>query len=465
MSSSDIPRLFESKTAAKPLHTLRVSAGHPMAEAFISNGALDLVAKGQEFVEARLPEGTYLVKFRAGDDVKEQWVNLTQDIDLDAPKSAPRPSPTTDIPIGRLKGFDAFAKDKSLFVLVTDPEGDKVNLGEISIHRVDGRSVLWRTITAGRAAAIGGKADPGAYVLRVSTPGIGTYEMALWVAPEYDTRVHLTRRIASVAKKEGKTPHLGTASISMQKRGGLARNDRRQYLAQLLSAVLTAERPMLPKVDVINEALYVKSDDLMVGLCAAHVLHLHIHSLREQKDRARLERQGTEPRDLMRIAVRNLLEYSGGSPDAGALAVEYGLPAAGVDFGAPPMLAQSAQMIARANSGELVPADSYACRVAPAQTAVRPWLVWRAKASLATSPILQAILGSMPHHQAIPGLAATAGLPRNTLIAAMAAQAKKLAAGPPKKKSKAFKKAAERRQKLVYLRRLKAAKAEKKKTL
>jgi hypothetical protein len=266
--------------------------------------------------------------------------------------------------------------------------------------------------------------------------------------------------------------------------------------------VLNAERPLLPSPEVINEALYVKSDDLMVGFLAAHTLHLYIQSLRGAVARKLSDGQDPEPHlQEMTIAIGNLLRFSKGSPDAGALAVEYGLPAPEVDFGVPPMLSQSFQMIARAQDGTLMAPRSYACRVTPALTAVRPWLVWRANqvlkpwtldpsmalgevkswpkvpAALAGNPIVQAIWGMRPREMSLPDMVAATGVSKNALLATLAqATAPKRTARPAvsrkaakkKKKTtttKARKSVTTKRRTLIGKRRITARKTAKKKTL
>src|SRR5262249_24875096 len=51
-------------------------------------------------------------------------------------------------------------------------------------------------------------------------------------------------------------------------------------------------------------------------------------------------------------------------------------------YDAPPMLSQSWALIAPAASDHLIPPGSYASRIAPAVTAVRPWLVWNTERML-----------------------------------------------------------------------------------
>ena len=405
MSTSEtvrVQRLFEGSATPSKMHHLSISTDNPLTEAFIIDGSLELVARGQQKLDAELPEGTYLVKFRAGDSVTEQYVDLTKNLNV---KPEISPVPSTSIPTRQDGGWteaerksavDFVARHK-LAVVIRDPDAKITPSDDVSIRSIDGKRILarlkskqsgkgtsrnssdqWESMTGSPVVGLGGPAEPGPYLLRVATPGIGTHETTIWVAPNYLTRVYLTRAVASAWGKKRKTAHLGTSSVHLVASDG--EDGREAELTEVMRSALSAERSLLQSDEIVM-ALHGKTHHPMLGLLAAHCLHIR---LQNPEANPLKDKQATV--GLMRIAIQNLAGLLPGSPDVGALARFYDVDIGDVDFGVPPMLHQSWSLIAPGADKAMIPSDTYACRIGPAVTAHRPWLIWETTKLLETKP-------------------------------------------------------------------------------
>lgn len=396
MSESDdnsVTRLFDSATFfERPSHQLKIETGHPLIETFVINGALDLVAHGQDSLVKELPEGTYQVKFRAGNAITEQWVNLTEDTEI-----APESIPVADSSLPSKESWserereatEKFVAAHNLAVIIRDPEHEITPSDQVSVRSLTGEIYVqtrsdssnkpgWVTLINAPILGLGGLAEPGAYLLRVSTPEIGTYEMTLWVSQRFKTRVYLTRKFAASWKKRRRTPHLGSATIHVVANDDSSpENQRRSELTEIIIAAIKEDRLLQMNDDIMMQTLTDKAQHPMLGLLAAHMLHAQIKNEiglpGEDKERMEIKKL----RQTMISAIKNLSYLFPGCPDVGILGLVYGVKLSGIDYGIPPMLVQSWNMIATAENGQLVPKGSYAARIAPALTSERPWLIWR----------------------------------------------------------------------------------------
>ncbi|WP_445368187.1 hypothetical protein ACH5Y9_01085 [Methylomonas sp. BW4-1] len=395
MSISDdksVTRLFNSTSVNKPRHQLKIETGNPLMEAFVINGALDLVAQGQDSLVEELPEGTYQVKFRAGNAITEQWVNLSGDLEI-SPESIPVPDsslPSEDNWSNQeLEAAQQFIAPHNLAVIIRDPEHEITPSDQVSIRSLTGEIFVqtridrsckpgWVTLTNAPVLGLGGSAEPGAYLLRVSTPEIGTYEMIIWVSSRFKTRVYLTRKFASSWKKRRRTPHLGSATIHMVANDSPSPdNERRSELTEIILAAHREDRLLQLSNDFILQALSVKTEHPMLGLFAAHMLHIQIKNKISSVPEGEDSDEIIQMRQTMMLAINNLNNLIPGCPDIGILGLAYGLELSGIDYSIPPMLVQSWNIMATAENGRLVPKGSYASRISGALTIERPWLIWR----------------------------------------------------------------------------------------
>lgn len=396
MSESDdnsVPRLFDTETFfERPSHQLTIETGHPLIETFVINGALDLVAHGQDSLVKELPEGTYQVKFRAGNAITEQWVNLTEDTEI-VPESLPVPD--SSLPSEESwselerESAEQFVAAHNLAVIIRDPEHEITPSDQVSVRSLTGEVYVqtrsdssnkpgWVTLMNAPILGLGGLAETGAYLLRVSTPEIGTYEMTLWVSRFFKTRVYLTRKFASSWKKRRRTPHLGSATIHVVANDEPSpENQRRAELTEIISAAIQEDRLLQMNDDIMTQALNDKAEHPMLGLLATHMLHAIIKNQIVLLGGAEETMEIKNLRQTMISAIKNLSYLFPGCPDVGILGLVYGVELRGIDYGIPPLLVQSWNMIATAENGQLVPTGSYAARIAPALTSERPWLIWR----------------------------------------------------------------------------------------
>lgn len=411
MSSSEkdkVMRLFASTPDNTPTHQLKIETGHPLVEAFVINGSLELVAQGQNTIDKELPEGTYQVKFRAGNSVTEQWVELTQDRNI-LPETIPVPDssmPSENTWSDKEREVsEQFIVRHKLAVIIRDPEHEITPSDKVSIRSLEGDVLVqtrnerpnapgWEVLTDSPVVGLGGPAEPGPYLLRVSTPDIGTYEMIIWVNPNYKTRVYLTRKYAAAWKIKRRTPHLGSATVHMVLRDDLdPKSRRRSELAEIIFTALQEERSLLISEEII-EALQGKCENVMLGLLVAHMLHIHIKNSSASTQSEEEIKEIESLRQSLKSAILNLDKLIPGCPDVGALGIAYGVDLQDINYGIPPMLAQSWTIIAAAEKSLLVPIGSYASRISPALTAVRPWLVWRTNQLLRPSVVDNNLMGN-----------------------------------------------------------------------
>ena len=132
MSKSEeyaVVRAFtEETTPSTKSFKLNVDTGSSLSEVFVIDGGFNLVARGQGTLQALLPKGEYLLRYRAGDRLEENWIRLDRDQNV-----KPRESvlPPTVAPISERVGWSqeesVFAEDLrsacTLSVVIRDPNG------------------------------------------------------------------------------------------------------------------------------------------------------------------------------------------------------------------------------------------------------------------------------------------------------------------------------------------------------
>jgi hypothetical protein len=395
MSSSDFqtPRALFTETvrSERPTQRLEVNAGNQLSEVFVVDGSFNLVARGQNEVVADLPQGSYLVKYRLGDKVFDEWVELDRDRTVSpsvplVPQSAAPLGMGSDWTDEQRDAARSLYEGSSLAVIIRDPDPKRTApiTDDVILSTIDGAPVArlatktfyntnWRLQTEGRVVGIAGNPPPGCYVLRVKTPQVGTFEMAVWVAPYYQTRVFLTRKPIGSGGVRRLAPHFETASIQVVRpdldEGTLTHFEQ---LTEMVRATLASERPILP-YDEIVYAVEEKGESPMLGLLGAHLLRLYIDKCPANEREVGISRA----EDLFGRVLSNLDRLLPGWPDVGALT---GGSAA---YDAPPMLWHSWSRLAPGADEGRIPKGSYSARIACALTSVRPWLVWDVNRMLA----------------------------------------------------------------------------------
>ncbi len=381
MSESPTPRLTFSASGHSQ-HRLCVETGDPLTEAFVVDGQFQLVARGLGRVEAVLPAGSYLVKFRAGEARAEQWVHLDRDVDLDFDR--PPVAPASSAPLTEDEGWTRAELEEaadlcaagSLAIVVRDPKRETLGADRVSLLSLDGRPLVklsdrepagdgWRVVHDSAVIGFAGAVDPGAYRLRVQSPAVGTYEMALWVGPLSETTVYLTRKSVGRPGQKRRVPHLESASVLIAGRGqGVEDRLRYARLTETARAWLARERPPIPDDAEVRAALSGDGACPMFGLVAAHLMSQAMLADGDEGFRPKLEG-----------VLDRLDALLPGCPDVGAVRLTLG-QGHERDYGAPPMLRTSWRLINAEERGRLVPPASLAAAIGPAVAQVFPWLVW-----------------------------------------------------------------------------------------
>lgn len=379
-----VTRLFaESQPAARPQHRLQVDTGSSLGEVFVIDGGFNLVARGQGRLDTLLPAGDYLVKYRNGDRLSEQWVELTADVTRNWYEA---PLPPTAAPISERTGWgtpdahfaDSLRRRHRLSIIVRGEDGvpplDDVQIlsrtGEKIVRMADATATGWELGSSPCTAGFGGDLPDGGYLLRVATPGLRPYLMALWVAPGCSTQVFMRRQSLGVRGARRKGPHMASASIFIaQPEAGMDELKPLLQLTESAKSVLSYDRLILPDEQEIRLAVSGKVVCPIAGLLAGHLLRLKWEDAVRRR-----EPEAEKLRRLLLEVVGNMIRLMPGSPDVGALALSLELPA-DADFGVPPMLAHS-WAILNAMPESPVPKNSYAARILPAVVATRPWLLW-----------------------------------------------------------------------------------------
>ncbi len=367
----------------RPAHRLMVDAGSSLGEVFVIDGGFNLVARAQGKLDTLLPAGDYLVKYRNGDRYDEHWVELTEDVSKTWQEA---PIPPTAAPISERAGWgtadsdfaDGLRRRRRLSVIVRGEDGtpplDDVQIldrtGEKIVRMADATAMGWDLGSSERTAGFGGDVADGCYLLRVATPGLRPYIMALWVARDCSTQIYMDRRSLGVRGVKRKGPHMSSASIFVaQQSAPLHELKPLMQLTESAKSVLSYDRLLLPEEEEIRQAASGKMLCPIAGLLAGHLLRLKVEDAI-----AKAEPQAEKLRSLLLEVIGNMSYLMPGSPDVGALALSQGLPT-DADFGAPPMLAHSWAIISGMDR-PVIPPGSYASRIRPAVVAVRPWLLW-----------------------------------------------------------------------------------------
>src|SRR5713101_872723 len=162
-------RAFTEKaaTSAKTF-TLNIDTGSSLSEVFVIDGGFNLVARGQGNLRTRLPKGEYLLKYRAGDRLEENWIQLDGDKNVKPLESV---LPPTVAPISERAGWsqpeslfaESLRSSSPLSVVIRDPNGtppaDDVRIldrdGGIAAKLTERTRSVWRRETQGNVIGMG----------------------------------------------------------------------------------------------------------------------------------------------------------------------------------------------------------------------------------------------------------------------------------------------------------------------
>ncbi len=371
---------------------LTVTTGDVGSEIILVDGRLHVIAHAGGELQGDFAPGIYLIKIRAGEATREEYVTLTPGEEVT--KAFPRlmvasSAPLVDTAFSTQEHREiAIAQSRlphvksghgsEIYVVVRSlpPAGQPI--AEAGVHPGQGLALLsaggatlvdlgtqsWTDSSAGPIAVCNVELDPGLYKLSLGTPDGGRLEQVVVASPGWQTQVFLQRAHHS----NGEVPRidLSGAAVFM---ASLDRVDRfdpersQNRLVELARQALTSRRQILtPK---LRELLGENQDDPMLGIFGGHLLLLD-----------------PEPDlDLLRLVVGNVrgMIDQASHPDAEALALRLDPSAVTHVFENPPMLRRSWTLALEASvtCPELVPASSAASIIADRIWGEEPWLIWQ----------------------------------------------------------------------------------------
>lgn len=258
-----VTRLFtDHPSPVSDEYTLHVDAGSSLSEAFVIDGGFNMVARGQGQFSTRLPKGEYLLRYRAGDALKERWIRLDEDKSVDASQAA---LPPTAAPIYEGTGWkkpefylaDNLRARFSLSILIRDendtPPADDVRILDRNgglVARLTKPTTGWAIGANNNVIGMGGEVAPGGYLLMVSTRGLRPYAMPLWVAEGFSTQVFTERRQLGFGGKHRIGPHLASASIFLTGASApWAELEPLLTLTETAKSVLSYDRSIVPTME------------------------------------------------------------------------------------------------------------------------------------------------------------------------------------------------------------------------
>jgi hypothetical protein len=377
---------LKSPSSSESLVPLTATAADRSTEIFVTDGRLRRIARGVGEVTTEVPPGIYKVRFRAGDTQRDELVEVSPGEDHKLVQGSPVmfESAVPIVNTGTTREYHAGAAESTshmtpiprgsgsgLFVFSRDLASQERTMPwtGVSIRRLDG-TVLAElgdgdTNREDRYGAVHLEVDPGTYCVRVDTGDVGTYEMFVTTAAEWQTQVFMMSEDFWAGKSRIRRPGLNTASVLMTRGGeGFRPEDEHLRLAELARQGLESGRKVVRKSD-LTEMLWAKYQNPMLGIYGAHLMLLE-----NRIDHRQLE-----------TVMRNLLSLVGPHPDVLALHLRPGAPTppADLSFPTPPSLRDSWDLIAKATRRRagLVPSGSITDRVADELITSRPWLLHR----------------------------------------------------------------------------------------
>jgi hypothetical protein len=379
---------------------VHVEAGSPLAELFLIDHDLALVARSVGDLELDVAPGVYKVKAKLGEASAEEVVLLNQDqrVDLSGALSMLSPAPLAGTARTHEQHQHAAAQQSdapalqrghgaTIFLMVRrwssdDPRGTaRTRPGaelELSLRRADGERIFELEpeaagdLAAGQAVAV----DPGAYLLRWRGVNGALVEQSVRALRGWQTQVFL---LDDAPVETSRPRHRVSMLIS---RSAFDANDVELRRTEEARAALAAERKVAS--DAINEALFAKFENPLLGLFGAHLMLLARDALVDEAEgRSNRSPRAAAPvgfrQELFDTVVANLGDLLGSDdPDVIALATETtrGREAAPPPIDAPPLLWRSWSLLIDASNRwpELVPIDVW--EPIRAILPVRPFLAW-----------------------------------------------------------------------------------------
>jgi hypothetical protein len=387
------PPEMQTAVDGSALSRLTVTTGDGGSEIFLVDGRLHVVAQAGGELQGNFDPGIYLIKIRAGEATREEYVTLTPGEEVT--KAFPRLEFASSAPLADTAFSDQQHREiaitqsrlphvksghgSEIYVVVRNSASPGQPVAEAGVHPGQGLALLsaggatlvdlgtqsWTDSSASSIAVCNVEIDPGIYKLSFGTPDGGHLEQVVVASPGWQTQVFLLQR-APDSNSEVPRIDLSGAAVFMAPLDRVDRFDPERpqnRLVELARQGLASRRQILtPK---LRESLGQNRDDPMLGIIGGHLLLLD-----------------PEPDlDLLRLVVGNVRGMLGQAshPDVEALAVRLDPSAVTHVFESPPMLRRSWTLALEASvtRPELVPASSAASTIADRIWGEEPWLIWQ----------------------------------------------------------------------------------------
>ena len=368
-----------SETASKTGRVV-LAAATPGVGFTIVDGTFQTVARGVGRLEAELPHGIYEIAIRTGSSVETQLVSLqpgqtwerldiTPGVYAAAPLAGSRTATATHTAAvetaSRAVADGTGPATAGLVLVVRRTAGETVlhheqlHLLDRSLDPVQGWPAQWVVDEQAGVATIGGRLDPGPYVLRLARPRGPALDQTVWLSDGWQTLVFCPNG-ADGADLDDAVVHL--TRLDQPFPGPHAE------IAAAVEIAVSGLRQGLPLVNDDLVALLRASDfaDPMLGIVGVHAL-----LLRDQPDAEAIKQVVTELRALLPD-----------HPDVLALARHPVCAQSDVPpVWWPPMLAASyekALLAADQRDPSAILDGSTAERIAGYVVQRGPWLTWQA---------------------------------------------------------------------------------------
>jgi len=364
-----------------PKRLLFIQTSVPTVELYVISGSNDIVARGVGSLQEKLTPGIYKLRLRVGDTVADRIFELPPGQEaFTLPISAmPQIPMTTPVPLagpGQAAPASADvahtwskavhvahgAGSRLFFFVAAPPSGSMaIAPATLTLRTFDGVQIASLAQGSSAQGCLGCSVElnPGGYVLRVERGMRSAIEQAVYTCAGWQTQVFL-----QVAQwSEQNVVDLSGCSVLMSRieRGFLPGSQEFLWIEAARKSLDSGRVAMAP--GMIQNMLYGKFDDPMLGIYGAHLLVAR-----------------NEPADLPTV-VKNLTGLIGPHPDVTSLYFYFNKPlAAALTYPYPPMLTSSWALIVQhsAENPGVVPSGSFSARIAGSLWPTGTWLGWKA---------------------------------------------------------------------------------------
>jgi hypothetical protein len=283
---------------------LHVTTGSELAEVFVIDRAFALVERAIGTLDKSVPQGVYKIKARLGDVATEDWYVVNGDLRLDL---ADKLAITSPVPLEGTSQADQQqmrpAAEESRRIVMsagagaqiflctrrwTEPDSDEPSddrastLPALSLHRPNGEKLVdLQASGRGDEAGLGDpmlgatvEVDPGNYMVRWGDQSGGTAEQTVVAVRDWQTQVFvLEDQGEELVAGDGVLLPARRERISvLMARDEFRSNDAQLQLADQARIALASERRIAS--EVINDSLFGKFENPMLGLFGAHLMLL-----------------------------------------------------------------------------------------------------------------------------------------------------------------------------------------------